>query len=103
MIPISQICGGVAIGDDFMDLEEDLQNNKVTGITQAVKQEIPAKHVLSTACVYSQGIVEEHSFATDTQRWFIEIMGLLYHDQQECLKICSEVSPLFYKILFQRK
>ena len=103
MIPISQICGGVAIGDDFMDLEEDLQNNKITGITQAVKAEIPAKHVLSTACMYTQEIVEEHSFATDTQRWFIEIMGLLYHDQKECLRICSEVSPLLYKILFQRK
>jgi hypothetical protein len=103
VIPIAQMCGGVAIGDDYMDLEEDLRNNKVTGVTQAVKQGIPAKHVLSTACIYSQGIVEEHSFATETQRWFIELLGILYHDQPECLRLCSEASPLIYKNLFQRK
>jgi hypothetical protein len=103
IIPIAQMCGGVAIGDDYMDLEEDMRNNKVTGVTQAVKQGIPAKHVLSTACIYSQGIVEEHSFATETQRWFIELMGMLYHDQPECLRLCSEASPLIYNNLFQRK
>ena len=103
VVPIAQMCGGVAIGDDYMDLEEDLQNNKVTGITRAIKQGIPAKYVLSTACIYSQGIVEEHSFATETQRWFIELMGMLYHNQQECLRLCSEASPFIYKNLFQRK
>lgn len=97
----------IAIGcgpsDDYMDLDEDLENNKVTGVTQCIKQGINVKHVLSTTLEYLKQETVENHVTTVAKKWFIDLMSLMYVDLKKCFDYCKSVTPYGYKIIFQRK
>jgi hypothetical protein len=102
MKTIVLICIGVAPSDDWMDLKEDMENNKITGITRAIAQGIDPLQVLSTTIVYLQKLTPESS-APNLHAWYIELMSLMYQDLDKCLEFCKSTSPYMFEVIFQRK
>ena len=98
----SIICGA---SDDYMDLEEDLKNNKITGITQAIKQNIDPKVIMSSTIKFLKNKIEDDKFADfpKFKKWSLNVMILLYKDPPKCLEFCKSVSPQYFDIIFQRK
>ena len=94
---------GCGPSDDYMDLEEDLENNKITGVTQCIKQGIDVKHVLSTTLEYLKTKTPPSEVTTQGKKWFIDLMSLMYVDLKKCFEYCKSVTPYGYKIIFQRK
>lgn len=94
---------GSGVSDDYMDLEEDIDNNKITGITQCVKHHIPIKHILSSTIEYLKQIITPYEYTEKAKKWFVDLMSLMYLDLNDCLAFCKSISPYGYKIVFQRK
>lgn len=97
------LCIGVAVSDDFMDKEEDIKNNKVTGITRGITEGVSLKSIVSTTIVYLSETVSMIETPRKIERWYIQLMSLMYQDTKECLKFCKNVSPYLFQLLFQRK
>lgn len=94
---------GCGLSDDFMDLEEDSQNNKITGITQCIKQNIEIEDVLSSTIEYLRQQIIPNEYSIKAKEWFLDLMSLMYVDLEACLKLCKNISPYGYEIVFQRK
>lgn len=90
-----------APSDDFMDLEEDLQNNKITGITQAIKQNIDPKTIMATTIKYLEHKGDDRF--PEFKKWILNVMILLCKDPKKCFDFCKSVSPGYFDIIFQRK
>jgi hypothetical protein len=107
LLDIIHYCIFISIGcgssDDYMDLEEDIANNKITGITQCTKAAIDPKDVLSTTIEYLKMNVQETEYTRSVKKWFIDLMSLMYVDMDACFEYCKHVSPYAYNIIFQRK
>ncbi len=95
----SIICGP---SDDYLDLEEDLQNNKITGMTQAVKEGIDPKTIVATTIKFLKDDLRFPEFP-EFRKWAVHVMLLLYKDTPKCLEFCKSISPEYFSIVFQRK
>lgn len=93
------ICGP---SDDYMDMEEDIENNKITGITQCVRKGIDPRMAVSTTILYLINGLEEKSISSDARTWSTEVMIFLYKDIKGCLKFCRNISPELFDTVFQR-
>lgn len=100
---IAFICIGVAPSDDWMDLDEDLENHKITGITRAIDQGISPKDILQTTLLFLKKGVEEKGVFRNIELWYIELMTLMVQDLPKCLEFCKSVSPYMFESIFQRK
>lgn len=94
---------GCGISDDFMDIEEDTLNNKITGVTQCTIQGVDVKNVLSSTIEYLRERVMPNEYCQKAKEWFLDLMSLMYVDLSACLKLCKDISPYGYEIVFQRK
>jgi hypothetical protein len=94
---------GCGVSDDYMDLEEDTQNNKITGVTQAIKQDINVQHIMSSTLAYLKLSNEIPTYSINSKEWFCKLMALLYHDKEKCLGFFKDLSPYLYNIICQRK
>jgi hypothetical protein len=83
-----------------MDLKEDLENNKITGVTQAIAQGVNPLHILSTTIDY---LNTTQSPLPTAHAWYVELMLLMYQDLDKCLEFCKSVSPYMFEVIFQRK
>jgi hypothetical protein len=98
----SAICSIIcAPSDDFMDLEEDLQNNKITGITQAIKQNVDPKMIMATTIKFLKNKSDDRF--PEFKKWAIHVMILLYKDSKKCFEFCKSISPEYFDTIFQRK
>lgn len=93
----------VSINDDFMDIEEDTENQKITGITCAVRDGLAAHTLQSTVIHYMEMTYSEIPQICNAQRWFREMVVLCYQDSQKCIETCREISPYLFAFFFQRK
>lgn len=93
----------VASTDDFMDLEEDIENQKLTGITCAVRDGLAAHILQSTVIHYMERTFSDVPQFRDAQRWFRELVVLAYQDSRKCIEACREISPYLFTYFFQRK
>jgi hypothetical protein len=93
------ICGP---SDDYMDLKEDIENNKITGITQCVKENVDPKIAVSATITFLINSLDDKILSNDVRTWCTEVMIFLYHDIKGCLKFCREVSPELFDTVFQR-
>lgn len=100
---IAFICIGVAPSDDWMDLDEDLENHKITGITRAIDQGVSPKDILQTTLLFLKKGVEEKDVFRNIELWYIELMTLMVQDLPKCLEFCKSVSPYMFESIFQRK
>lgn len=91
-----------APSDDYMDIEEDLENNKINGITQAIKNNIEPKAVLATTIKFLEKTQVDQKFE-ESKKWALHIMMFLYTDTNKCLEFCKSISPIFFETIFQRK
>lgn len=94
---------GCGVSDDYMDLEEDIENNKITGVTQCIKYGIPVKHVISTTIEFLKQQVTPTEYTEQAKKWFVSLMSFMYVDLPGCLEFCKSISPYGYQIVFQRK
>jgi hypothetical protein len=93
----------VSISDDLMDIEEDLENQKITGITQAQKYGISPHILHGTFIRYLEEYYSEVPQFKRGQMWFRELVLLTHQDFQKCVEMCREVSPYLFTYFFQRK
>jgi len=93
----------ISITDDFMDVEEDSENEKLTGITCSMKEGYPPNALESTAIEYLSSFTTDIPQIRDIQKWFRELVILAYQDSQKCIEACREISPYLFTFLFQRK
>jgi hypothetical protein len=93
----------VSVTDDFMDLEEDLENDKRTGITCGQKIGISPSMLMSTVIQYMETIYSDVPQIRSLQLWFRELVILAYQDSQKCIETCREISPYLFTYFFQRK
>lgn len=91
-----------APSDDYMDIEEDLQNNKINGITQAIKQNIEPKAVMATTIKFLEKVEIDQKFE-ESKKWALHTMIFLYKDTEKCLEFCKSVYPNLFETIFQRK
>lgn len=97
------LCIGVAVSDDFMDIDEDTKNNKITGITRGIAEGVSLQSIVSTTIVYLNETVSVIETPKKIELWYIQLMSLMYQDTPECLNFCRNTSPYLFKLLFQRK
>lgn len=100
---IALICVGVAPSDDWMDLQEDTENNKITGITRGIQEGISPHDILSTTILYIRSKIEKESAFSSIELWYVELMTLMHQDLPQCLEFCKSVSPYMFESIFQRK
>lgn len=93
----------VASTDDYMDLEEDTENQKLTGITCAERDGLPAETLQSTIIHYIEMTYSSVPQIQDAQKWFRELVVLAYQDPDKCIQACREISPYLFTYFFQRK
>lgn len=93
----------VATVDDILDLEEDLEKNKITGVIQCINSGISTNTIFSTLIMYLIKKVKLVPVVENVQLWIIELLCLMYHDQKKCLEFCRSISPDLFNTFFQRK
>ena len=97
------VAEGTATADDIMDIEEDLEKNKITGVIRCMDAGIPTNTIFSTLIAYLIKKAKLVPIVDKLQLWLIELLCLMYHDQAKCLEFCRSVVPDFFNVFFQRK
>jgi len=94
---------GVATADDIMDIEEDLEKNKITGVIRCLNTGISVNTIFSSLITYLIKKVKLVPIVENVQLWLIELLCLMFHDQKKCLEFCRSISPDLFNTFFQRK
>jgi len=92
-----------SIIDDYLDIVEDLTQNKITGIIQGMKQSISPRQILGTVVYFLQSTHSENYNIDLCQKWTIEILKILYHDTDVFLDTLKDIDPRLFEYFFQRR
>jgi len=94
--------GIICLSDDYMDIKEDISNNKITGITQCIKTGIDPRTLTSATILYMFVHLEKMDVPPKTTELFKELVHFAYNDEKEFLKYFKEISPELFTYLCQR-
>lgn len=97
------VAQGTATADDIMDIQEDLEKNKITGVIRCMNAGISTNTIFSTLIAYLIKKAKVIPIVDKVQVWLIEFLCLMYHEQPKCLEFCRSVIPDFFSVFFQRK
>jgi len=98
---IVSIC--MAISDDFLDIAEDLENNKITGITRGLDENIPAEHIFKTTNMYFMLHILKSTHLKENVKVFLyNLVNVYCNDPRKCIEIITKKYPVFLSYVFQR-
>ena len=91
-----------AIADDFLDLAEDIENNKITGMTQGLKSSVDPKHVFSTTLLYIRLKLYDTGLTDYIKDWADQLLKTIFNDMPGFAKFCKDEMPFLFDHIFQR-
>jgi hypothetical protein len=98
---ILSIC--IAIGDDYLDMAEDVENNKITGITRALEMGIPAENVFRTSSMYLMVFIMKNPWLKMNAKLFlINLINVITNNPKKFMEACISRCPKFLSNIFQR-
>ena len=98
---ILSIC--IAIGDDYLDMAEDIENNKITGITRGLEMGIPAENVFRTSSMYLMVFIMKNDWLKkDNKLFLINLINVITNNPKKFMEACISRCPKFLSNIFQR-
>ena len=94
--------GIICLSDDYMDIKEDISNNKITGMTQCIKNNIDPRALTSATILYMFFHLEKVDVPPKATELFKELVLFAYNDEKEFLKYFKEISPELFTYVCQR-
>jgi hypothetical protein len=99
---VANLSIAAAIADDYLDLGEDLENNKITGMTQGIKHDIKPGEVFSTTLLYIRVKLYDTNLTDYVKDHADQFLKVVFHDMPGFVQFCKEEVPFIFEHIFQR-